>query len=86
MSVRTLIVDDSASMRAMIRSTRLQLLAQSLKVLKRRTLPSVGDAAKRALVLASRSVIWRRSVEVGATPRMKSCPPARHQSMTSGQQ
>jgi hypothetical protein len=76
----------SASTRAMMRSTRLQLAAPSRNSLKRRTLPSFGAASKLAFALASRSSICRRKVGVGATPKMKSRPFARHQSRTSGQQ
>ena len=40
------------------------------ELLKRRSLPSLGAASKRALVSASRPSICRRNVVVGATPRM----------------
>ena len=44
-----------ASTRATMRSTRLQLAAPSRNSLKRRTLPSLGAASKRAFALSSRS-------------------------------
>ena len=75
-----------ASTRAMMRSTRLQLAAPSKNSVKRRTLPCRGAAAKRALAFASRPTMCRRRVEVVATPRMKSMPLVRHQSITSGPQ
>ena len=59
-----------ASTRATIRRTRLQLPAASWNSLKRRTLPAVGSALKRAEVLASRPPTWRLSVLVGARPRI----------------
>src|SRR5208282_2557118 len=59
-----------ASTRAMMRSTRLQLLAPSKNSLKRRILSSLGAASKRAFVLASRTSMCRRKVAVGATPRI----------------
>ena len=46
----------------MIRSTRLQLCAPSMK---RRSLPSRGAAPDLAFVLASRPSTWRRNVAVG---------------------
>ena len=48
-----------ASTRATMRRTRLQVLAASKNSLKRRTLPPLGSALKRAAVLASRPPTWR---------------------------
>src|SRR5271157_2711262 len=56
-----------ASTRAMMRSTRLQLLAPSKNSLKRRILSSLGAASKRAFVLASRTAQgrgWRNAEDV----------------------
>jgi hypothetical protein len=70
----------------MMRSTRLQLPAPSKNSLNLRTLSGFADASKRASVLTSSSATCLRKVVVGATPRMKSTPLARHQSMTGGLQ
>ena len=45
-----------------------------------------GGCLARSAVLASMFVTCLRRVDVDATPRMKSIPLARHQSMTSGPQ
>ena len=63
-----------------------QLCAPSKNSLKRRTLPFFGAAANIAVALASRGRICARSVEVGATPKMKSRPLARQKSIVSGVQ
>jgi hypothetical protein len=80
-----------ADLKSMMRSVRLQLAATSKNFLKHRTLRAPAsvfsvDASKRAVVLVSMLATCLRRVEVGATPRMKSMPLARHQSMTSGPQ
>src|SRR5208337_4426659 len=62
------------STRAMMRSTRLQLLAPSKNCLKRRILPSLGAASKRAIVLASRASMCRRNVAVGAPQDLRVGP------------
>jgi len=55
-------------------------------VIVRRNLAFFAPASKRAFMLSSSASTWRRSVVVGATPRMKSRLFARQKSITSGQQ